>query len=79
MTASMNGWLGQRIPTVSPPDVTMSGMRIERGRTRVNGPGQKAAASLPANSGHSRTQERAIARSATWTIMGFRDGRPFVA
>ena len=37
---------GTRTPTVSLPAVTMSGIRAERGRTRVSGPGQNAAASL---------------------------------
>ena len=47
----MNGWLGQRMPTVAPPAVTMSGISFARGSTSVSGPGQNAFASFSASAG----------------------------
>ena len=46
ITAWMNGWPGQRTPTVGPPAVTMPGISSARARTSVNGPGQNARASF---------------------------------
>src|SRR5260370_23119158 len=60
ITAWMNGWAGQRTPTVPPLAVTMSGISPDLGRTRVSGPGQKAAASLSAASGQRGTARRAL-------------------
>ena len=48
----MNGWPGQRTPTVAPPAVTMSGISFARGSTSVSGPGQNALANFSAGSGH---------------------------
>jgi hypothetical protein len=79
MTAWMKGWSGHRTPTVGPLAVTTSGICGERGRTRVNGPGQNASASLPACGGQSETQRRASSRLATWTMMGLCDGRPLAS
>jgi hypothetical protein len=70
MTARMKGWLGQRMPTVSPPAVTTSGISCERGNTSVNGPGQNAAPSFSAWLDHLATQRRAMATLATCTMMG---------
>ncbi len=61
----MNGWLGQRTPTVAPPAVTISGISFARGNTSVNGPGQNALASFSAIRGHSATQCFAISTLAT--------------
>ena len=59
----MNGWPGQRMPTVSPPAVTTSGIFSARGKTSVSGPGQKAFENLPASSGQVFTQHFAIDRA----------------
>src|SRR6267142_2741730 len=62
MTAWMKGWLGQRTPTVGPPAVTRSGISFDRGRTRVNGPGQNVRASFFAMGGQCETQRCVISR-----------------
>src|SRR5439155_1490826 len=49
MTAWMNGWAGQRTPTVGPSAVTTPGISAERGSTSVSGPGQNDRASWSAS------------------------------
>jgi hypothetical protein len=71
------GCAGTRRPTVSCPPVTSSGTLAARGRIRVSGPGQKASASASAASGQSPAQREAVTASATWTISGWSEGRPF--
>ena len=61
----MNGWLGQRTPTVGPPAVTTPGISFARGSTSVSGPGQNAFASLPARAGQFATQRFAMSMLAT--------------
>ena len=78
ITACMNGWLGQRMPTVAPPAVTLSGISSARGNTKVSGPGQNALENFPASSGHALTQAFAISLLATWTMMGLCAGRPLI-
>ena len=75
----MNGWLGQRTPTVGPPAVTMSGISFARGKTSVSGPGQKARASLSASAGQFATQRFAISTPPTWTMIGLCAGRPLIS
>jgi hypothetical protein len=54
--------------------VTIGGISSERGKTRVNGPGQNAAAILSARGGQIDTQRRANSMPATWTMTGFSGG-----
>src|ERR1700678_390189 len=79
ITAWINGWLGQRTPTVGPPAVTMGGILSEHGNTMVSGPGQNAAANFPAGPGHSATHRRASSNPATWTMIGFSGGLPLTS
>src|ERR1035441_7396156 len=65
ITAWMNGWLGQRTPTVGPPAVMMLGIPPARGNTSVKGPGQNALATLLARTGQLATQRFAISMLAT--------------
>src|ERR1019366_7501019 len=78
ITAWMNGWLGQRTPTVGPPAVMMPGISAARGSTSVKGPGQNALSRLPARAGQLATQRFAIAMLATWTMIGLCVGRPLI-
>ena len=71
------GASGTRTPTVSRPAVTTSGIRRERGRTRVSGPGQNASARSRASSGQSTTHDRAMSRPSAWTIKGFAPAGPW--
>ena len=70
---------GTRTPTVSRPAVTTSGIRADRGRTRVKGPGQHASARIRASSGQFATHERAMSGPSAWTIKGFTSGRPLAS
>src|ERR1700733_11522084 len=65
ITAWMNGWDGQRMPTVSPPAVTIFGIFFARGKIKVNGPGQNALANFSAIAGKFFTQLFAISIPAT--------------
>ena len=78
-SSRVSGWPGQRRATVPPPAVTTSGICRPRGTTTVSGPGQSAAVSFAAVSGHEAASPRAIASSATWTMSGFVAGLPFAA
>jgi len=70
---------GHRTPTVSPPAVTISGIRCTRGNTIVNGPGQKAFANFSATAGQSTTHRLAISALATCTMSGLCAGRPLIS
>ena len=76
-SARATGWAGMRTATLSRPAVATrdKGAPSARGRTRVSGPGQNAAATRSARSSK-RAMARAPARSATWTIRGLCAGRP---
>ena len=71
-----SGWSGHRKATVGPPAVTMSGIRGPRGTTMVTGPGQNRVAIASAAAGQAAASDRAIATSATCTMIGLVEGRP---
>ncbi len=79
MRARATGCAGTRTPTVSSPALTASEISLARGRTRVSGPGQKAAARVRASAGTSRATRPTCDTSATWTMSGLNAGRPLAA
>ena len=76
MSARATGCDGRRMPTVSSPAETSSGMQAALGKMMVNGPGQNASASLRALSGTIRASVESCSLSAMCTIRGLSCGRP---
>ena len=70
------GGSGTLSATVSRPPVTTSGIRLDRSRTSVSGPGQNVPARRSAASGQAAVHCRAWAIPATWTMSGLKEGRP---
>src|SRR5579885_3120077 len=77
--ACASGCAGTRMPTVSRPAVTCSGMRRCLGRTRFSGPGQERRARVSAVGGHSATMTRAMSMEDTCTMTGLVGGRPLAS
>ena len=65
-----------RSATVDPPAVTIDGIHSALGNTRVNGPGQNAAASRAAESGQVAQSVRASSIDDVCTMSGLLLGRP---
>ena len=65
--------------TVSPPAVTMSGMRSERGSTTVSAPGMKCAARVKKTSGMSRAMSLTSSTREMCTMRGLSCGLPFAS
>ena len=79
MRARVASLLGQRMAMVeSPPDVSI-GMQSFFGKTMVKGPGQKVSISRLASGLTSAAYFSTSEGSATWTMSGLSEGRPFAA
>ena len=79
MSARATGCDGIRIATVPSPALTLAGIRGERGKIMVSGPGQKASASRRAVSGIAVTSGSISSNRAICTINGLSCGRPLAS
>ena len=74
-----SAFAGRRMPTVSSPALTASGMQSALGRISVIGPGQNASISFRAAAGIARTSGGISSTQATCVISGLSCGRPFAS